>query len=59
MSVLLLIGFVAVSFVWAALARAFAPTGNTAATRFDALIVLGSSRRSRRQPQPRHSLPRQ
>ncbi len=42
MSVLLLIGFLAVSFVWAALARAFAPTGNTAATRFDTLIVLGA-----------------
>lgn len=26
---------------WAALARAWAPTGNTAATRFDAIIVLG------------------
>jgi len=27
---------------WATLARAFAPTGNTARTRFDAIIVLGS-----------------
>jgi uncharacterized SAM-binding protein YcdF (DUF218 family) len=28
--------------VWAALARAYAPAGNTSATRFDAIIVLGS-----------------
>jgi uncharacterized SAM-binding protein YcdF (DUF218 family) len=40
--VLLFLGFVAVPLAWAALARAFAPTGNTAATRFDALIVLGA-----------------
>jgi len=32
----------AIAFAWAALARAFAPTGNTSASRFDTLIVLGA-----------------
>jgi uncharacterized SAM-binding protein YcdF (DUF218 family) len=32
----------AVLVVWAMIARAFAPTGNTARSRFDAIIVLGS-----------------
>jgi uncharacterized SAM-binding protein YcdF (DUF218 family) len=36
------IGIAVVLMAWAALARAFAPRGNTSATRFDALIVLGS-----------------
>lgn len=35
------LGFVAVSIIWAMIARAVAPTGNTSAGRFDALIVLG------------------
>jgi len=29
--------------LWACLARAFAPTGNTSTSRFDAIIVLGST----------------
>ena len=33
---------VVVLLAWAALARAFAPRGNTAAARFDAIIVLGT-----------------
>lgn len=39
--VLIVLGFFAVSFTWAALARVFAPAGNTQASRFDTLIVLG------------------
>lgn len=30
------------ALAWAAAARAFAPTGNTTATRFDAIIILGA-----------------
>ena len=51
-AVLLLLGLVAVSFAWAALARAFAPTGNTAASRFDTLIVLGTPADSDGNPKP-------
>jgi uncharacterized SAM-binding protein YcdF (DUF218 family) len=40
--VLTSVAIVVVLVAWAALARAFAPLGNTSATRFDALIVLGS-----------------
>lgn len=32
-----------VCVAWAAIARAWAPTGNTSATRFDAIIVLGGN----------------
>jgi len=35
------VGFVAFSLIWAMIARALAPTGNTAASRLDTLIVLG------------------
>ena len=38
--------------VWAILARAFAPTGNTARTRFDAIIVLGTPADSEGNPTP-------
>jgi len=48
----LLLGFFLVSFAWAALARAFAPTGNTTASRFDALIVLGTPPDSDGNPRP-------
>jgi uncharacterized SAM-binding protein YcdF (DUF218 family) len=34
-------GLVLACFVWAALARAYAPPGNTSADHFDAIIVLG------------------
>lgn len=37
---------------WAALARALAPLGNTASTRFDALIVLGSPADDEGNPAP-------
>jgi len=37
---------------WAVLARAFAPTRNTARTRFDAIIVLGSPADSEGNPTP-------
>jgi uncharacterized SAM-binding protein YcdF (DUF218 family) len=37
---------------WAALARAFAPRGNTSATRFDALIVLGNPPDAEGNPTP-------
>jgi uncharacterized SAM-binding protein YcdF (DUF218 family) len=35
-------GFVVLVFLWGVLARALAPTGNTAQTRFDAIIILGA-----------------
>jgi uncharacterized SAM-binding protein YcdF (DUF218 family) len=38
--------------VWAILARAFAPAGNTARSRFDAIIVLGSSADAEGNPTP-------
>jgi uncharacterized SAM-binding protein YcdF (DUF218 family) len=38
--------------VWAALARSFAPTSNTALTRFDAIIVLGNPADSDGNPTP-------
>lgn len=37
---------------WAFLARAFAPTGNTARSRFDAIIVLGSPADAEGNPTP-------
>jgi uncharacterized SAM-binding protein YcdF (DUF218 family) len=40
--VLILIALIAAIFAWAAIVRAFAPSGNTTATRFDAIIVLGT-----------------
>jgi len=39
-------------FVWAAVARALAPTSNTARTRFDVIIVLGSPADSDGNPTP-------
>ncbi|HWG20241.1 MAG TPA: YdcF family protein [Terracidiphilus sp.] len=36
------VALVCVVLAWAMLARIFAPTGNTSATRFDAIIVLGA-----------------
>jgi len=50
--VLLFLGFLTVSFTWAVLARVFAPSGNTAATRFDTLIVLGVPADSDGNPRP-------
>ena len=38
--------------MWAVLARAFAPKGNTARTRFDAIIVLGSPADAEGNPTP-------
>ncbi len=38
--------------MWAVLARAFAPKGNTAQTRFDAIIVLGSPADDEGNPTP-------
>jgi uncharacterized SAM-binding protein YcdF (DUF218 family) len=43
---------VVVLVVWAMLARAFAPAGNTARSRFDAIIVLGSPADSEGNPTP-------
>lgn len=46
------IAIVVVLMGWAALARAFAPRGNTSATRFDALIVLGNPPDAEGNPTP-------
>ncbi|HEY1896171.1 MAG TPA: YdcF family protein [Terracidiphilus sp.] len=46
------IAVVIVLVAWAALARGFAPLGNTSATRFDALIVLGSPADAEGNPTP-------
>jgi uncharacterized SAM-binding protein YcdF (DUF218 family) len=48
----MVLGFIAVSFTWAAFARLLAPTGNTQANRFDTLIVLGSPADSDGNPRP-------
>lgn len=45
-------GLVAGLTVWAILARAFAPNGNTARSRFDAIIVLGSPADAEGNPTP-------
>jgi uncharacterized SAM-binding protein YcdF (DUF218 family) len=45
-------GIGVVLVAWAALARAFAPQGNTQAARFDALIVLGSPSDAEGNPTP-------
>ena len=50
--VLASIAIVFVLVAWAALARAFAPLGNTSATRFDAVIVLGSPADAEGNPTP-------
>jgi uncharacterized SAM-binding protein YcdF (DUF218 family) len=50
--VLASIVIVFVLVAWAALARAFAPLGNTSATRFDAVIVLGSPADAEGNPTP-------
>lgn len=46
------LGLLAVLLTWAVLARAFAPSGNTARTRLDAIIVLGSPADSEGNPTP-------
>ena len=43
---------VLVLVVWAILARAFAPTGNTSRTRFDAILVLGANADAEGNPTP-------
>lgn len=45
-------GLVAALAGWAVFARAFAPTGNTERTRFDAIIVLGSPADAEGNPTP-------
>jgi uncharacterized SAM-binding protein YcdF (DUF218 family) len=50
--VLASIAIAIVLVAWAALARAFAPLGNTPATRFDTLIVLGSPADAEGNPTP-------
>ena len=40
-AILATLAVVAILLIWAIFARAFAPRGNTAASRFDAIIVLG------------------
>ena len=50
--VLASIALMVVVVAWAALARAFAPRGNTQATRFDVLIVLGSPADAEGNPTP-------
>jgi len=47
------VGLVAAMLAWAALERAFAPRGNTHATQFDAIIVLGSPADGDGNPLPR------
>ena len=46
-------GLIALVTVWATLARAFAPDGNTTRSRFDAIIVLGSAADADGNPLPR------
>jgi uncharacterized SAM-binding protein YcdF (DUF218 family) len=51
----LVLAFIAIGVVvvaWAALARAFAPLGNTTSTRLDALIVLGAPADGEGNPTP-------
>ncbi len=50
--VLASIAIAVVLVAWAALARAFAPLGNTSASRFDTLIVLGSPADAEGNPTP-------
>jgi uncharacterized SAM-binding protein YcdF (DUF218 family) len=50
--VLASIAIAVVLVAWATLARAFAPLGNTSATRFDALIVLGTPADAEGNPTP-------
>lgn len=52
LSILAALGVGAVSLGWAMLARALAPTGTTAASHFDAVIVLGSRVDSDGNPTP-------
>jgi len=51
-AILISASVVIVLVAWAMLARAFAPTGNTARTRFEAIIVLGSPADSDGNPTP-------
>jgi uncharacterized SAM-binding protein YcdF (DUF218 family) len=50
--VLIAVVAIAVLIAWAALTRALAPHGNTAASRFDAIIVLGTPADSEGNPTP-------
>ena len=50
--VLAALGAVGLLLLWATLARAFAPGGNTAAGRFDAILVLGTPADSEGNPTP-------
>jgi len=45
-------GFAVVLLLWAILSRALAPAGNTAQTRFDAIIILGAGLDRDRNPEP-------
>ena len=49
---LMFVGFIVVTLAWAALTRAFAPSGNTSTSRFDTLVVLGSPADSDGNPKP-------
>ncbi len=51
-AILISAALVVILVAWAMLARAFAPAGNTARTRFDAIIVLGSPADSDGNPTP-------
>ena len=50
--ILIAAGLACVVLIWAVIARAVAPTGNTSASRFDAIIVLGASIDSDGNPTP-------
>ncbi len=51
-STLSVLGFLFISFSWAAVSLVFAPKGNSDASRFDTLIVLGSPADSDGNPRP-------
>ena len=51
-AILLSAAVIVVLVVWAILSRAFAPAGNTARSRFDAIIVLGTAADSEGNPTP-------
>ena len=51
-AILISVALLVVLVGWAMLARAFAPTGNTSRSRFDAIIVLGSPADSDGNPTP-------
>jgi uncharacterized SAM-binding protein YcdF (DUF218 family) len=51
-AILISAAVIVVLVVWAMVARAFAPAGNTARTRFDAILVLGTPADSEGNPTP-------